>query len=217
MAVTQNRPRVQIGSIRLTSHVEASRLAMCENHVYAGAFATQHDWTSPKRFSDKEEVPGSSPGSPISRSPVDTAIRASDGWGFVAGKHVWKRHGSPPLGSSSGLQSLRRAWIAAQMACGAHQTGQAHGLFDLRVAGIPSAGVSLFVERCARTLGTSSSRPVSLMLWTPTRSRRPSRAARAFPPRSTRANSPTHAISTRAKPAITAATRSACAMSLLLR
>jgi hypothetical protein len=31
MTLTQNRPGVQLGSMRLTSQVGASRLAMCEN------------------------------------------------------------------------------------------------------------------------------------------------------------------------------------------
>ena len=48
----------------VASQIAPSRLATGGNRLYAGAFTTGRDWRLLTYFSDKEEVPGSSPGSP---------------------------------------------------------------------------------------------------------------------------------------------------------
>jgi hypothetical protein len=69
------RPRVHIGCIRLQAQTVSGRLARHKNCPYAAGVATGSDSPLLLRFSDKEEVPGSSPGSPI-----------GDGWWVIAGR-----------------------------------------------------------------------------------------------------------------------------------
>ena len=62
-----HRPRVHIGCTRLQPPMVSSRLTRHKNRSYAAGLATGDDWPLLLRFSDKEEVPGSSPGSPTQR------------------------------------------------------------------------------------------------------------------------------------------------------
>jgi hypothetical protein len=55
---------VHAGCISLSSPVAPSRLGDRLFNGFAGLFATGDDWTRHWFFPDKEEVPGSSPGSP---------------------------------------------------------------------------------------------------------------------------------------------------------
>jgi hypothetical protein len=68
------RPRVHIGCIRLPPQMVSSRLTHHETCPYAAGLATGDDWPLLLRFSDKEEVPGSSPGSPTSRSACISVV-----------------------------------------------------------------------------------------------------------------------------------------------
>ena len=65
------RPRVHIGCIRLQPQIVSSRLTRHKNRPYAAGLATGDDWPLLLRFSDKEEVPGSSPGSPTGDFPAN--------------------------------------------------------------------------------------------------------------------------------------------------
>jgi hypothetical protein len=58
---------VHEGCISLSSPVASSRLGQTIFTGFAGLFATGDDWAQRWFFSDKEEVPGSSPGSPTPR------------------------------------------------------------------------------------------------------------------------------------------------------
>ena len=61
------RPGVQIGCIRLSTAVVSGRSSSPRIAQFAASLTTGDDWTLPLTFSDKEEVPGSSPGSPTGR------------------------------------------------------------------------------------------------------------------------------------------------------
>jgi hypothetical protein len=61
---------VHAGCISLSSPVVSSRLAEPVFTGFAGLFATGDDWTRHWFFPDKEEVPGSSPGSPTREVPA---------------------------------------------------------------------------------------------------------------------------------------------------
>jgi hypothetical protein len=59
------RPRVHIGCRRFRIPILPGRLAIREKPRFAGCLPTLLYSAQPPGFSDKEEVPGSSPGSPI--------------------------------------------------------------------------------------------------------------------------------------------------------
>ena len=64
------RPGVQIGCIRLSTAVVSGRLASPSIGQFAASLTAGGDWTLPLTFSDKEEVRGSSPGSPTRDFPA---------------------------------------------------------------------------------------------------------------------------------------------------
>ncbi len=88
------RPRVHIGCIRLQPPMLSSRLTRGKSRPYAAGLATGDDWPLLLRFSDKEEVPGSSPGSPI--------VRVAELPAFEQHSGIWAAGGSARSGCSMG-------------------------------------------------------------------------------------------------------------------
>jgi hypothetical protein len=72
----------------------ASRLARHKTCPYAAGLATGGDGPLLLRFSDKEEVPGSSPGSPTGWSPADAGFLTSRSARSTSVFQLWKRRGS---------------------------------------------------------------------------------------------------------------------------
>jgi hypothetical protein len=102
------QPRVHIGCIRLQAQMVSSRLARHTNCPYAAGLATGGDWPLLLRFSDKEEVPGSSPGSPTADLPVNRHFSC----GQMAGHEFLEGRRGCILGAGA-TPSLRRVGCAA--------------------------------------------------------------------------------------------------------
>jgi len=62
------RPRGHIGCISSKRPMISTRIAIRETTLYAGDLSISDDCSQCLMFPDKEEVPGSSPGSPTPRS-----------------------------------------------------------------------------------------------------------------------------------------------------
>ena len=68
----------------------SSRFAQPGFSEFAGLLATEDDWTRHRIFSDKEEVPGSSPGSPTERPrPLQRAGTVEDFESGIASLDRW--------------------------------------------------------------------------------------------------------------------------------
>ena len=65
---------VHIGCIRLSCAVVSSRLTSVNMPRFPAALTTADDWSLLPSFSDKEEAPGSSPGSPTSQKPCKRGV-----------------------------------------------------------------------------------------------------------------------------------------------
>jgi hypothetical protein len=105
-----NRPRVHIACIRLQPPMVFNRLTHHETRSYAASLTTGDDWTLLLRFSDKEEVPGSSPGSPTPRSPVNAG---DSGFSETAGHARERGSGSVVEASCYGAHDPS-AWMCGR-------------------------------------------------------------------------------------------------------
>ena len=141
------RPGVQIGCIRLSTAVVSGRLASPRIAQFAASSTTGDDWTLPLTFSDKEEVPGSSPGSPITylltyyKSPAQDRFLSGDRTPSSMPRPARTRSGAatvePILGAPPPPSSRARNFRP--------KTARP------RVLGVPFAGLVLWPECKAQT------------------------------------------------------------------